>query len=145
MKILIMGLPGSGKTTLAKCIVEKLRESGKSVSWFNADEIRAKYDDWDFSNQGRIRQAKRMKNLADLSTDDIVIVDFVAPLKQMRDIFKADFTVWMNTISSGRFQDTNKMFEKPDQVDLMIDNINSNYWSTTIYDILKNHYTKDLV
>lgn len=137
-----MGLPGSGKTTLAKCLVEKLRESGKSVSWFNADEIRARYDDWDFSNQGRIRQAERMKTLADLSTDDLVIVDFVAPLKQMRTIFAADFTVWMNTIDSGRFQDTNKVFEKPDKVDLIIDSMNSNYWSNLIYDILKNHYTK---
>ena len=70
MKILICGLPGSGKTTLAKCLSAKL-----NADWFNADEVRATYDDWDFSESGRIRQAKRMSTLADKSKADHTLCD----------------------------------------------------------------------
>ena len=140
-----MGLPGSGKTTLAKELVNKLRESDKTVLWLNSDNIRKLYNDWDFSYVGRIRQATRMYKLASVSEDDYVICDFVAPLKQMRDIFSADFTVWLNTIDSGRFEDTNKVFQQHDKVDLMIDKMDSNYWSNLIYDTLKNHYTKQCI
>lgn len=120
MRILIMGLPGSGKTTLAQDLVYKLEESGKTVTWLNADKIREIFNDWDFSYDGRIRQAVRMKRLSNGSEDDYVIADFVAPLQEMRDIFGADYTIWMNTIDSGRFEDTNSIFEKPDTADLIV-------------------------
>lgn len=120
MKILVMGLPGSGKTTLAQDLVYKLEESGKTVTWLNADKIREIFNDWDFSHEGRIRQAVRMKRLSNGSEDDYVIADFVAPLQEMRDIFSADYTIWMNTIDSGRFEDTNIIFEKPDTADLIV-------------------------
>lgn len=115
-----MGLPGSGKTTLAQEFVSKLEESGKTVTWLNADKIREIFNDWDFSHDGRIRQAVRMKRLANGSEDDYVIADFVAPLKEMRDIFDADYTIWMNTIDKGRFADTNNIFEKPNNADLIV-------------------------
>ena len=86
MKILICGLPGSGKTTLAKCLSAKL-----NADWFNADEVRATYDDWDFSESGRIRQAKRMSTLADKSQADHTLCDFVAPTQATREAFNADF------------------------------------------------------
>ena len=114
-RILIMGLPGAGKTTLARALQTRL-----NCVWFNADEIRARYKDWDFSTEGRIRQSKRMRILADDSNNEYVIADFVAPLKQMRDLYAADYVIWMDTISAGRFEDTNQVFEPPETYDLRI-------------------------
>ena len=114
-RVLIMGLPGSGKTTLAKALQARL-----NCAWFNADEIRARYNDWDFSVEGRVRQSKRMRILADDSNREHVIADFVAPLKQMRDIYAADYVIWMDTIAKGRFEDTNQLFEPPEVYDLRI-------------------------
>jgi adenylylsulfate kinase len=114
-RILIMGLPGAGKTTLARALQARL-----NCAWFNADEIRAKYNDWDFSTEGRIRQSQRMRILADDSNSDYVIADFVAPLAKMRTVYDADYTIWMDTISAGRFEDTNQVFEPPETYDLKI-------------------------
>jgi adenylylsulfate kinase len=114
-RVLIMGLPGAGKTTLAQALQARL-----NCTWFNADEIRARYNDWDFSIEGRVRQSKRMRILADDSNKEYVIADFVAPLKQMRDIYAADYVIWMDTISKGRFEDTNQLFEPPEVYDLRI-------------------------
>lgn len=107
MKVLIFGLPGSGKTTLAQYI-----KARTDCVWYNADELRKSYNDWDFSFEGRIRQAYRMKELAD-KENGLVVCDFVAPTEEIRNIFGADITIWMNTIESGRFEDTNKVFESP--------------------------------
>jgi adenylylsulfate kinase len=114
-KILIMGLPGSGKTFLATALkkfmeensdffnaqAESLYGSKAKVEWFNADDVRKKYNDWDFSHEGRIRQSLRMAELAEKSTADFVICDFVAPLVEMRNNFKADWTIWVDTIEKG--------------------------------------------
>jgi adenylylsulfate kinase len=118
MKILIMGLPGSGKTYLAERLQKHL-----NCAWYNADKIREMANDWDFSEVARLRQAYRMKSIADFekSFDRTVICDFVCPLQITREIFDADYTIWMNTIQSGRFQDTNRMFETPGYADLVID------------------------
>ena len=127
-RILIMGLPGSGKTTLAQALQARL-----NCAWFNADEIRARYNDWDFSTEGRVRQSKRMRILADDSNREYVIADFVAPLKQMRDIYAADYVIWMDTISKGRFEDTNQLFEPPEVYDLRITD-----FDYSVDDILKD-------
>lgn len=117
MKILIFGLPGSGKTTLAKILSKKL----KAVH-INADEVREKYNDWDFTPEGRLRQAYRMKFLSDgvNLAGRIVVADFVCPTENTRLEFNADFNIWMDTITSGRFEDTNKMFEKPSDADFVV-------------------------
>ncbi len=113
-----MGLPGSGKTWLA----QRLHERFKGSIWYNADVIRETFDDWDFSEEGRLRQAKRMQTLAnsDCRKGKIVICDFVAPTEEIRKIFKADKTIWMNTIQKGRFEDTNKVFIPPQEYDIEV-------------------------
>lgn len=113
-----MGLPGSGKTTLAEKLFNFLSDEEGSCSWANADWVRAKYKDWDFSYEGRIRQARRMRDIAYEDTNSYFIADFVAPLPEMRDIYDADFTIWMDTIEEGRFEDTNKAFIPPEKFDI---------------------------
>jgi hypothetical protein len=132
-RILIMGLPGAGKTTLAQWIVDYLQREGKRIGWLNADDVRKKYDDWDFSEAGRIRQSKRMRDLADSMTDmDYVICDFVAPLAEMRHNFKADWTIWVDTIREGRYADTNAMFVEPDIYDFRITEQRAEWWGEFI-------------
>ena len=117
MKILIMGLPGSGKTWLAERLQKRLE-----CAWFNADKVREQANDWDFGEDARIRQARRMRNLADFEKGEgrTVICDFVCPTNLTRHIFEADYTVWMDTIKEGRFEDTNKVFEAPTKVDYRV-------------------------
>ena len=117
MKILVMGLPGSGKTYLTERLVPLLESA-----WYNADKVRDMANDWDFSDAGRERQSKRMRAFADFekSNGRFVICDFVCPTMETRRIFDADFTVWMDTITEGRFEDTNKLFERPTSVDMQI-------------------------
>ena len=117
MKILIMGLPGSGKTYLA----ERLQPLIKSA-WYNADKVREMAGDWDFSDEGRQRQSKRMKTFAEFekSQGRKVICDFVCPTENTRKIFSPDITIWLDTIEKGRFDDTNKIFESPSSCDYHI-------------------------
>jgi len=112
MRILIMGLPGSGKTHLAV----RLQQHLKDCAWYNADAIRKMADDWDFSPSGRFRQAERMNMLATFegTRGRTVICDFVCPTIETRKLFDHDIMIWMNTIEESRYKDTNQMFENPD-------------------------------
>ena len=134
-----MGLPGSGKTTLAEALRIKLRHAGRTVAWFNADEIRKQFNDWDFSEAGRIRQSKRMRELAESCGTDYALCDFVAPLVEMRNNFKADWTIWVDTINEGRFADTNKIFVNPTTYNFRIRTQDAVKWAESICNhILKN-------
>ena len=128
-RILVMGLPGAGKTYLAQHILEHLQNENKRVRWLNADDVRKQYNDWDFSEAGRIRQSLRMRTLADSFTDvDYVICDFVAPLVEMRNNFKADWCIWVDTIDKGRYEDTNRAFVPPEQYDFRITEQQGEKW-----------------
>jgi nicotinamide riboside kinase len=128
-KILIMGLPGSGKTYFAEQLKKYLeQQSSNKVEWLNADDVRKKYNDWDFSYEGRIRQSIRLRELADTFSSNFVIADFVAPLVEMRNNFKADWTIWIDTIEKGRFEDTNKAFIPPETYDFRITEQNAEKW-----------------
>jgi adenylylsulfate kinase len=115
MKILIFGLPGAGKTWLAERLQKEM-----DCAWYNADEVRKMANDWEFSDEARMRQARRMRNIADYETqnDRDVICDFVCPTTSTRSAFGADITVWVDTIEEGRFEDTNKAFERPNVADV---------------------------
>jgi hypothetical protein len=133
-RILIMGLPGSGKTTLALELKKHL-----NAEHFNADEVRQRFNDWDFSEAGRIRQSVRMRELCDLSSAYYNISDFVAPLPEMRHNFKADWTIWVDTIEQGRFEDTNRMFQAPEQYDFRVTEQNATKWAEFVANhILEN-------
>lgn len=127
-----MGLPGSGKTYLAKELKKQLESLGKKVDWYNGDIVREKFNDWDFSEEGRVRQSIRMKVLADESDADFVIADFVAPLPEMRTNYDADWTIWVDTIEKGRFEDTNKAFVPPEQYDFRVTEQDCKKWSKLI-------------
>jgi len=129
-KILVMGLPGSGKTFFSSELKNFLESNGKTVKWFNADEVRKISNDWDFSYEGRIRQSHRMYNLAETNKSyDFVICDFVAPILEMRNNLKPDWVIWMDTIEKGRFEDTNKLFHPPEIYDFRITEQNAGKWS----------------
>jgi hypothetical protein len=138
-RILIMGLPGAGKTYLAERLKQQLESHGSTVGWLNADEVRKHFNDWDFSREGRIRQSLRMRELADESNTDYVIVDFVAPLPEMRHNFKADWTVWMDTIDAGRYEDTNKMFVPPEVYDFRITEQAAEKWSEFVAEHIQDN------
>jgi adenylylsulfate kinase len=132
MKILIMGLPGSGKTTLARNLLHKLPNS----VWFNSDTIRTQYNDWDFSNEGRLRQCNRMVLLANQSLEKYIICDFIAPTTYIREQFNADFTVFVDTILSSKYENTNQIFEPPTQYNVKVTTQDSSYWSNHIKDLI---------
>ena len=124
-----MGLPGSGKTTLASELVPLLK-----AKWLNADEVRKEANDWDFSAEGRTRQAKRMWTKAKEFKDqgNHVVADFVCPTPAARDLFPADFIIWVDTIKEGRFEDTNKMFVKPEKYNYHVTSQDAKNWAPKI-------------
>lgn len=138
-RVLVMGLPGAGKTTLSVQLKQFLEANNKSVEWLNADEIRTQFNDWDFSIKGRLRQSLRMKLLSDQSQADFCFVDMVAPLVEMRTTLQPDWLVWMDTIQSGRFEDTNAMFNPPSQYDFRICEQNAEKWAEFIGQHLVNN------
>ena len=129
-----MGLPGAGKTTLANELA-KLIESKR----LNADEIRRVANDWDFSEEGRTRQSKRMSEAAlKLKNEgNNVIADFICPTPEARKLFPADYIVWVDTIKEGRFEDTNQMFVKPEKYNFHVTTQDAKLWAPKIFEDLK--------
>ncbi len=132
--ILIMGLPGAGKTTLANELAKLIK-----AKRLNADEIRKAANDWDFSEEGRKRQAKRMSDAAlKLKNEGSnVIADFICPTPEARILFPADYIVWVDTIKKGRFDDTNQMFVKPEKFNFHVTTQDAKVWASKIAEELK--------
>ena len=129
-----MGLPGSGKTTLANELAKLIKSKR-----LNADEVRKAANDWDFSEEGRTRQAKRMADFAKKMKNegDYVIADFICPTPEARSLFPADYIVWVDTIKEGRFDDTNKMFVKPEKYDFHVTSQDAKNWAPKILKEIK--------
>ena len=127
--ILIMGLPGSGKTTLASELAPLI-----NAKRINADEVRKNANDWDFSEEGRTRQSKRMAELAQKIKEqgNHVVADFICPTPKARSLFPADYVVWVDTIKKGRFDDTNQMFVKPEKYDCHVTTQDAKVWAPKI-------------
>ena len=125
-----MGLPGSGKTTLASELVPLLK-----AKWLNADDVRKEANDWDFSAEGRTRQAKRMWTKAQeyKNQGNHVVADFICPTPAARALFPADFIIWVDTIKEGRFDDTNKMFVKPEKYNFHVTTQDAKNWAPKIF------------
>lgn len=129
-----MGLPGSGKTTLANELATLLE-----AKRLNADEVRKEANDWDFSEEGRIRQSKRMADFATKlkKNGNYVVADFVCPTPEARELFPSDYVIWVDTIKEGRFDDTNKMFVKPDKYDFHVTTQDAKKWAPKIIKEIK--------
>ena len=132
--ILVMGLPGAGKTTLANELAPML-----DAKRLNADEIRKAANDWDFSEEGRTRQAKRMAEhaLKIKNEGNYVVADFICPTPEARSLFPADFIIWVDTIKEGRFEDTNQMFIKPEKYDFHVTTQDAKLWASKIFKEIK--------
>jgi hypothetical protein len=120
-KILIMGLPGAGKTTLARALASRL-----NAVHYNADDIRANINkDLGFGEADRVEQARRMGWLCDLVTaqGNYAIADFVCPTEETRAAFTKGgkaYMIWIDRIKEGRFEDTNRLFRPPQLCDLRV-------------------------
>tara|TARA_A100001388_G_C28468379_1_gene356507 strand:+ start:159 stop:569 length:411 start_codon:yes stop_codon:yes gene_type:complete len=132
--ILIMGLPGAGKTTLAEALAPMI-----NAKRLNADEVRKAANDWDFSPEGRTRQARRMADFALKlkSEGNYVVADFICPTPEARKLFPADYVIWVDTIKEGRFEDTNQMFVKPEKYNFHVTSQDAQLWAPKIFEDLK--------
>lgn len=139
IKILVMGLSGTGKSTFAKALQEYMQSNDYIVDWYNADEVRQTYNDWDFSEDGRRRQAVRMMNLSNSTVADYVICDFIAPTVEARYLFNADWIIWMDTKESSTYADTDSIFIPPSIYDFRLTEWNNDYWVKHIGDSIINN------
>ena len=136
MKILITGLSGSGKTTLAIELIKLI----PNVTYLNGDIIRNLFNDWDFSPQSRLVQAKRMAGISDMRPNDINIADFICPTEETRRIFNADYVIFMNTIDSSPYADTDALYETPTKVDVQVTTKDAVQWAAFVKEDLRSKF-----
>lgn len=143
-KILVMGLPGSGKTTLAKLLVQRL-----NAVHFNADEVRLHVNkDLGYSVEDRIEQARRMGWLCDRVTDagNVAVADFICPTPDTRAAFGDAFVVWVDRIRKSRFEDTDRLFVPPDRYEIRVTASGTpEYWAEQIARRLRPYAEADRI
>jgi adenylylsulfate kinase len=139
MKILIIGLSGAGKSELAKELHSLFQANKKSSVRINGDEVREAYNDWDFSPEGRIRQAERMSKLAKQSEAKYIIADFIAPTKIIRDLFNPDLLIWVDTIKFSKYTNTDVIFENPTNYKFKIKKKDAQKEALKIFNYLKDN------
>jgi adenylylsulfate kinase len=127
MKVLIFGLANTGKSYLSTRL--KSAFADKRVAYFNADEIREKYNDWDFSDEGRKRQAQRAVDFGKQDVD-LIMWDFICPFQSARDALGADLVIWMNTNQSSKYKDTDAVFERPEHCDIEV--TDKDWWTDDV-------------
>jgi adenylylsulfate kinase len=140
MKILIMGLSGAGKSELAKELHSLFQENEITSVRINGDEVRQANKDWDFSPDGRVRQAQRMARLAKKSEAQFVIADFIAPTKETRDIFDPDMLIWLDTIKTSKYTNTDVVFQNPKNYQFKVKKKDSKKWAKTIFDKINKDF-----
>lgn len=135
-KLLVMGLPGTGKTTLATILARRL-----NAVHFNADAVRAEINkDLGFSLEDRIEQARRMGWLCDqvVMANTHAIADFICPTRETRSAFGRAFTIWVDRTQESRFKDTDRLFVPPEQFDVRVTAEGTpEYWAEQIVERLR--------
>jgi adenylylsulfate kinase len=76
--------------------------------------------------------AKKLKD-----DGNYVVADFSCPTPEASSLFPADYIIWMDTIKEGRFDDTNKMFVKPDKFDFHVTTQDAKKWAPIILKEIK--------
>ena len=133
-RVLICGLPGSGKTTFANSLINEYRHHNRSYQWYNGDRVREDHNDWDFSIEGRLRQTIRMVNLANSISDKDVIIDYICPLEEYRYLLSPTIIIYLDTSTDTKHTDTKKIFEPPSNVFLTVrDKDDITYMSRQLY------------
>jgi hypothetical protein len=131
-----MGLPGAGKTTLARALAPLL-----NAVVFNADEVRANINrDLGFTREDRVEHARRMGWLCDrvAETGGTAIADFVCPTPETRAAFGEAFIIFVDRIDKGRFEDTNKIFVPPKNFSLRVSSEQApQYWAEKTRSLLR--------
>lgn len=141
--ILVMGLPTSGKSTLSSELCQELKLKNKKVVWLNADKLRSTHDDWDFTEEGRTRQAKRMHmytRVFELDKPDFIICDMVCALESQREMIYPDYMVWVDTVKQSPYENTNKAFEPVTDYDYRVDRKDSEFYAKDIANILIGYW-----
>ena len=134
-----MGLSGSGKSELAKELHSLFQKNDISSIRINGDEVREANNDWDFSTKGRIRQAERMSKLAKQSEAKYIIADFIAPTKVIRDIFNPDLLIWVDTVKSSTYTNTDIVFENPTNYKFKVKKKDAKKEALKIFNYLKDN------
>ncbi len=89
--IFFTGLSGSGKSTIANALEEKLHEDGLKTFSLDGDNVRHGINnDLSFSPEDRSENNRRIGEIAKLFVDAgmVVLAAFVAPYKKDRDLIK---------------------------------------------------------
>ena len=87
----LTGLPGSGKTTIARRLAEELRRRGRNVERLDGDEVRKWLSPKEgFSREDRELHLRRVAYVCKLLARNgvAVIASFVSPYRSVRDLAK---------------------------------------------------------